>query len=60
MVKCNVTVKKQDGSVTEYQGVFPSTVDASMDAMEKAGELCKVTATVLQDEEAHCGCGCPH
>ena len=48
MVKCHVRIKSE-GGVQAYDGLFPTTTDAVIDAAERAGEEpCKVSVTVLK------------
>jgi hypothetical protein len=36
-IKCRVTIKTASGS-RSYSGVFPSTIDATIDAMDQLGD----------------------
>ena len=51
MVKCKITVRKQDGSTHTYKGVFPTTCDATLDAFAKFG-IVKVQVTALKGKDA--------
>lgn len=46
MVNCTVKVKCLDGSRIRYAGLFASTCDAVLDAIEKFGVGVQVTARV--------------
>jgi hypothetical protein len=46
MVKCRITLVSLGGDTVSYEGVFPSTVEATMDALEKFG-FCKVKVEVI-------------
>lgn len=46
-VKCRVTVKTEDGEQT-YDGLFPSTCDAVIDAQQRVGKPCKVSARAVK------------
>lgn len=47
-VKCRVTVKTEDGEQT-YDGLFPSTCDAVIDAQQRVGlRPCKVSARAVK------------
>ncbi|WP_287496885.1 hypothetical protein [Pandoraea sp. CB10b_02] len=46
-VKCRVTAKTEDGEQT-YDGLFPSTCDAVIDAAERVGLPCKVSARAIK------------
>lgn len=43
LIKCQVTVKTEDGAQHSYGGLFPSTCDAVIDAIERFG-IAKVSA----------------
>lgn len=46
LVKCRVAVKTEDGETT-YDGLFPSTCDAVIDAQNRVGlRPCKVSVKV--------------
>jgi hypothetical protein len=49
MVLCQVKVTYQHGGKEEYEGIFPSTTDAAMDAIERFG-IVKVNVTALENE----------
>lgn len=46
MIKCKVIVKHEDGKVHQYEGMFPSTCDALIDALDKFG-IAKVSVEAL-------------
>ena len=47
LVKCRVAVKTEDGETT-YDGLFPSTCDAVIDAQNRVGPRpCKVSVRAL-------------
>lgn len=50
MIKCKVTVKQEDGQVHQYEGRYPSTFDAVIDALDKFG-IVKVSVEVLSREQ---------
>lgn len=46
LVKCRVSVKTEDGETT-YDGLFPSTCDAVIDAQKRVGQRpCQVSVKV--------------
>lgn len=46
LVKCRIAIKTEDGETT-YDGLFPSTCDAAIDAQNRAGlRPCKVSVKV--------------
>jgi hypothetical protein len=46
-VKCRVTVKTESDAKT-YDGIFPSTCDAVIDALHREGRPCKVKAQAVK------------
>lgn len=46
LVKCRVSVKTEEGQQT-YDGLFPSTCDAVIDAHQRIGKPCKVSVKAL-------------
>lgn len=46
-IKCQVTIKTKDGEQT-YEGLFPSTCDAAIDAQKRIGlQSCKVVVRAI-------------
>jgi hypothetical protein len=46
-IKCRVTVKTESEAKT-YDGIFPSTCDAVIDALHREGRPCKVKAQAVK------------
>jgi len=55
LITCKVTVTREDGVVVSYNGLFPSTCDAVVDAIDKFGEVrVQVIAIGENDDEENC------
>jgi hypothetical protein len=47
-IKCRVSIKTENGEIT-YDGLFPSTTDAVIDAQKRIGmQPCKVSVKAIQ------------
>ena len=46
LIKCQVTVKTADGAQHSYGGLYPSTCDAVIDALERFG-IAKISAKAM-------------
>jgi hypothetical protein len=49
MVLCRIRVTYQNGGHEEYEGIFPTTMDAATDAIDRFGVV-KVNVTALENE----------